>query len=463
MEYMQMTLNDWLEMKQSLERELSNLKTGFIRVGYVLRKIDDSKGYEQDGYKSVAEFAKAEYGLSASTVSRFMAINEKFSLNGYSERLDPKYIGFRQSIMGEMLGLSDQDLNLVTPETSRQDVRELKQFNRQEPEKGIADDLRNLIETYFRENRDELNELYNSPGTPTQEILNPSGNKVYRKGMYMMFFYTDCVKTKKFGGATDAYNWGEFRELIDSVFSSSAGQDTYGNYFGIPQQAEAPETEEPKPAEVPQTKEPETGIPLSAVQEMSEDDVRTNEEAVEAMAILGEEHVEAVASMGTAEAREETDADVSRTDESIDHGATEGVDEVLRADPEGTEDQTIEDQEDSAHPEGDADGQGEVPEDEPSGAPEADAAEGAEQEKKPSEIIAPAQIMPEPEQTSLQDESDKADSDNENYSDAVADAGKKLEEIRRSYEDQNWMKMSEQLLSLGFIVNQLKVMQTMHT
>ena len=422
MEYMQMTLNDWLEMKQSLERELSNLKTGFIRVGYVLRKIDDSKGYEQDGYKSVAEFAKAEYGLSASTVSRFMAINEKFSLNGYSERLDPKYIGFRQSIMGEMLGLPDQDLDLVTPETSRQDVRELKQFNRQEPEKGIADDLRDLIESYFRENKEELNELYNAPGTPTQEILNPSGNKVYRKGMYMMFFYTDCVKTKKFGGATDAYNWGEFRELIDSVFSSSAGQDTYGNYFGIPQQAEAPEAEEPKPAEVPQTKEPETGIPLSAERE---------------------------------------EAHVSRTDGSIDYGAAEGADEVLQADPEG-EDQPIEDQEDSAHPEGDADGQGEVPEDEPGGAPEADAAEGAEQEEKPAEIIAPAQIMPEPEQTSPQEESDKADSDNVNYRNAVADAGEKLEEIRRSYEDQNWMKMSEQLLSLGFCVNQLKVMQTMH-
>ena len=71
--------------------------------------------------------------------------------------------------------------------------------------------------------------------------------------------------------------------------------------------------------------------------------------------------------------------------------------------------------------------------------------------------------MPEPEQTSPQEESDKADSDNVNYRNAVADAGEKLEEIRRSYEDQNWMKMSEQLLSLGFIVNQLKVMRTIYT
>ena len=416
MEYMQMTLNDWLEMKQSLERELSNLKTGFIRVGYVLRKIDDTKGYEQDGYKSVAEFAKAEYGLSASTVSRFMAINEKFSLDGYSERLDPKYIGFRQSIMGEMLGLPDQDLDLVTPETSRQDVRELKQFNKQEPEKGIADDLRDLIENYFRENKDELNELYNAPGTPTQEILNPSGNKAYRKGMYMMFFYTDCVKTKKFGGATDAYNWGEFRELIDSIFSSLAGQDTYGNYFGIPQQAEAPEAEEPKPAEVPQAEEPQ--------QEEPKEEKKPEAETIHKPAPMEQEKK-------PAPKKPEKKVPVPAPDENIPIEAEDAEPEKAKVAEHTVRKETQE-------------------------------AEGAGQEKTPTEIIAPAQIMPAPEPTSLQEESDKADSDNENYSKVVADAGEKLEEIRRSYQEQNWMKMSEQLLSLGFVVNQLKVMQTMH-
>lgn len=75
------------------------------------------------------------------------------------------------------------------------------------------------------------------------------------------------------------------------------------------------------------------------------------------------------------------DADVSRTDEPIDHGAVEGADEVLRTDPEGTEDQPIEDQENSAHPEGAPDGSGEVHEDEPGGAPEADATE-----EKPSVV-----------------------------------------------------------------------------
>lgn len=60
MEYTQMTLTEWVDMKQKLRQELLGVKQSFVRIGYVLRKIDDQKLYEQDGYKSVAEFAKAE-------------------------------------------------------------------------------------------------------------------------------------------------------------------------------------------------------------------------------------------------------------------------------------------------------------------------------------------------------------------------------------------------------------------
>ena len=63
MEYVQMTLDDWVQMKQKLKQELLGVKQSFVRIGYALRQIDDQKLYEQDGYKSIAEFAQAEYGL----------------------------------------------------------------------------------------------------------------------------------------------------------------------------------------------------------------------------------------------------------------------------------------------------------------------------------------------------------------------------------------------------------------
>ena len=91
MEYVQMTLDDWVQMKQKLRQELIGVKQSFVRIGYALRQIDDQRLYENDGYKSIAEFAKAEYGLEASTTSRFMSINREYSIDGYSEHLRPEY------------------------------------------------------------------------------------------------------------------------------------------------------------------------------------------------------------------------------------------------------------------------------------------------------------------------------------------------------------------------------------
>lgn len=63
MEYVQMTLDDWVQMKQKLRQELIGVKQSFVRIGYALRQIDDQRLYENDGYKSIAEFAKLSMDL----------------------------------------------------------------------------------------------------------------------------------------------------------------------------------------------------------------------------------------------------------------------------------------------------------------------------------------------------------------------------------------------------------------
>ena len=107
MEYVQMTLDDWVQMKQKLKQELLGVKQSFVRIGYALRQIDDQKLYEQDGYKSIAEFAQAEYGLGPSITSRFMSINREYSIDGYSEQLRPEYAELGRSQLEEMLKLPD--------------------------------------------------------------------------------------------------------------------------------------------------------------------------------------------------------------------------------------------------------------------------------------------------------------------------------------------------------------------
>ena len=163
MEYVQMTLNDWVEMKRKLRQELLGVKQSFVRIGYALRKIEDQKLYENDGYKSIAEFAKEEYGLEPSTTSRFMSINREYSIDGYSEQLRPEYADLGRSQLEEMLKLPESDRQMIQAETSRENIRDLKRFNKTEPAAGVADDLRQLIEKFYCDNPEILNEVFSNP------------------------------------------------------------------------------------------------------------------------------------------------------------------------------------------------------------------------------------------------------------------------------------------------------------
>ena len=234
MEYTQITLNDWMEMKQKLKQELLGVKQSFVRIGYALRKIDDAKLYEQDGYKSVAEFAKAEYGLEGSTVSRFMSINREYSIDGYSERLKPEYADFNRSQLEEMLKLPEADREMITPDTARKEIRDIKKFNHAEPQEGIADDVTDLIRHFGKDNADTLKKLYQCGIADNLyeninrliEIVNPGGSRSYRKGLFFLMFHEDCLKYKKYGQTPQRMEYREFFERILDAFGDEPEEET---------------------------------------------------------------------------------------------------------------------------------------------------------------------------------------------------------------------------------------------
>ena len=246
MEYVQLTLDDWLEMKQKLKMELQGVKQSFVRIGYVLRQMDDQKLYERDGYKSIAEFAKAEYGLESSTVSRFMSINREYSVDGYSEHLKLEYMDMGRSQLEEMLKLPDSDRQMIQPETSREDIRELKRFNKSEPETGVADDVHQLVEKFYQDNPEILNAVFTKQfdeQTVNQfiEVVNPGGNRSYKKGIFFLMMYENRVVVKKFGDTPRDMTWWEFYQITMDVFGkSAAGAKTWQNYFGGEDDEEKP-------------------------------------------------------------------------------------------------------------------------------------------------------------------------------------------------------------------------------
>lgn len=247
-EYTQLTLDDWLAMKESLKRDLIGVQESFVRIGYTLRKIEEQKLYKNDGYETVTEFAKAEYGLSTSTISRFMSINRKFSIDGYSDRLRPEYAQMGSSKLSEMLSLPDADLEMVRPEMTKADIRELKHFNKEEPVPEAADSLEKLVWKFFEANAAIAKELEQSEAyadgeaEKMVEIVNPAGVKTFRAGLYYMAMYENDIQIKQFGKQPQKMSWAEFFTIAKKIFESA-------EWHQRTQEEEYPKTETQEKAE----------------------------------------------------------------------------------------------------------------------------------------------------------------------------------------------------------------------
>lgn len=267
-EYTQLTLDDWLAMKESLKRDLIGVQESFVRIGYTLRKIEEQKLYKNDGYETVTEFAKAEYGLSASTISRFMSINRKFSIDGYSDRLRPEYAQMGSSKLSEMLSLPDADLEMVRPEMPKADIRELKHFNKEEPVPEAADSLEKLVWKFFETNAAIAKELEQSEAyadgeaEKMVEIVNPAGVKTFRAGLYYMAMYENDIQIKQFGKQPQKMSWAEFFTIAKKIFESA-------EWHQRTQEEEYPKTEtqekaEKNPIAPAQIKKPERPVNTEA-------------------------------------------------------------------------------------------------------------------------------------------------------------------------------------------------------
>lgn len=115
------------DAKIFIRTNIESAARSFIAIGYYLKLIRDGKLYREEGHESIWDFAMAEYGISKSTASRYMSMNDRFSLDGNSPIVDQKYKDFEKSKLQEMLSLTDEQLEQVTPEMKVQEIRAMRQ------------------------------------------------------------------------------------------------------------------------------------------------------------------------------------------------------------------------------------------------------------------------------------------------------------------------------------------------
>ena len=129
--------NSYVDFKASMDAVVELVEEGFVQIGYYLKIARDTQVLQESGYKSVTDFAAAEYGLDKSAVSRFIAINDRFAEDGYSDRLKDQYRGMGRAKLSVMLLLPEEITEELTPDYSKSDIQKIK--DEVEEEKKVTD------------------------------------------------------------------------------------------------------------------------------------------------------------------------------------------------------------------------------------------------------------------------------------------------------------------------------------
>lgn len=413
-EYTQITLDEWVQWKEDIRRKLAETANNFVYIGFRLKQIRDSGMF--GGAADIFEFAQNEYGLGKSTVSRFIAINEKYSEGGNSLELREEFRNYSSSKLSEMLTLPDKEIELINERTTIRAIRELKKFDAEDPEKVQEAEepterawtpLEKCVIDFFKEKPTELDDIMmileqEEPDYKrAAEIMAPSGQAFHKKGIVFLFFYEykDGVKYKLMTSPDPVtMEWPEFLNLVYGIYSEWApGQVHKHFYHGQEKAGKTVENQGAEPVatsqqieEKPVEKEPEKE-PEAAVEpvEQEPDPKSEQEDEVEQVAAGQEE--------SSQEAAEDLQEDLpEEAEEPAEEPVQEQAEEPAGQQDEETVEETTEEPADEATepPAGDS---GDEPEEEPAEEPEA--AGEAENE--------PAEAAPEPAEAEAEDLEDE--------------------------------------------------------
>lgn len=267
-DYYQMTISDWLASKtEEIRQELGKAAQSFVAIGYKLKEVRDS-GNLAEG-ETISDYAFREFGLSSSTTSRFIAINEKF---GDGLELKSEFVGIGSAKLQEMLTLSDADCELITKNHTVKQIREIKAFSNSGEEVTVehTEDvqkhgaLEKCIIDYFKDKPDLLNEICLAEYYDTDDYknaadkLSPNGSTTHKKGIIFLFMYKfdEGVKYKVFGeDAPKEMSYIEFIETIRDIFPYKNDVKPHEAFYGVLKEPDNGETSAVEPVATSQVEE----------------------------------------------------------------------------------------------------------------------------------------------------------------------------------------------------------------
>mgnify|MGYP001218621002 FL=1 len=154
------TFSEW---QQELDTELVKSAESFVKIGYLLKVARDTDILVNSGYANVVDFAKVRYGLDKTQVSRFIHINDRFSVDGNSAELQDRYKGMGYAKLTIMLQLPDEINEELSTDFSKAEIEDIKKEI--DEENKISD-----IEVWMEGTQEEA-EKYNELGQVMYQLL----------------------------------------------------------------------------------------------------------------------------------------------------------------------------------------------------------------------------------------------------------------------------------------------------
>lgn len=134
-----------------------------MATAFLLYEVYNSGLYKIDGHKNIYEFGLDMFGKKKTEVNRLINIVDRFGKQIAEgkpiEGIADKYSGYSQSQLGEMLGHSDDELSIISPEMSVREIREALKVYKPEKEKKEKDVVEDVADgSGAADNSDEQTE-----------------------------------------------------------------------------------------------------------------------------------------------------------------------------------------------------------------------------------------------------------------------------------------------------------------
>ena len=111
---------------------IKDTKQNFIYIGHYLKEIRDNRLYQEDGYADFDTFMNSEIGKDKSWASRCINVASQFGIveNGQLV-LAEQYQDYSLSLLIEMVAMTPEQRELVTPDTEVKAAREIKKADKE--------------------------------------------------------------------------------------------------------------------------------------------------------------------------------------------------------------------------------------------------------------------------------------------------------------------------------------------